>query len=161
MAAAICPGPGTANRGGGERFAISALLLELGRYGDPGSPCRSAPYTAAARPPAGRRRADADVSWLCTGSRGRLTGGDIMDADILEQVLPALARGVGGQAGQRAWMALPGMTGRTCSRGRLTGGDIMDADILEQVLPALARGVGGQAGQRAWMALPGMTARIC
>jgi hypothetical protein len=39
-----------------------------------------------------------------------------MDADILEQVLPALARGVGGQAGQRAWMALPGMTARICGR---------------------------------------------
>src|SRR5450755_1395043 len=67
-------------------------------------------------PPAGRRWADPGASWLCTDSRRRLTGGDTMDADILEQVLPALARGIGGQAGQRAWTALPGMTARICGR---------------------------------------------
>jgi hypothetical protein len=40
----------------------------------------------------------------------------MIDADVLGQVLSALARGAGGEAGQRARIALPGMTARLCGR---------------------------------------------
>src|ERR1017187_9113105 len=40
----------------------------------------------------------------------------MIDEDVLEQVLQALARGSGGQVGQRAWMTLPSMTARICGR---------------------------------------------
>jgi hypothetical protein len=40
----------------------------------------------------------------------------MIEADVLEQVLSALARGTGGQAGQRAWTALPSVTARICGR---------------------------------------------
>jgi hypothetical protein len=40
----------------------------------------------------------------------------MIEADVLEQVLSALARGTGGQAGQRAWTVLPNVTARICGR---------------------------------------------
>jgi len=45
-----------------------------------------------------------------------VTGGDMVDADVLGQVLSALARGAGGEAGQRARMALRYMAARLCGR---------------------------------------------
>jgi hypothetical protein len=51
-----------------------------------------------------------------SGQPTQETGGDMIEADVLEQVLSALARGTGGQAGQRAWTALPSVTARICGR---------------------------------------------
>src|SRR5579875_3504377 len=45
-----------------------------------------------------------------------MPGGEVMDPGVLAQVLTALAQGAGGQAGQRAWTALAGMTARICGR---------------------------------------------
>ena len=58
---------------GRERFAISALLLDMtGTADDLSTPCRSAPHPAPARPPVGRfGREDAGMSWLRAGSRRR------------------------------------------------------------------------------------------
>ena len=73
----------------------------------------------------------------------------MIDADVLEQVLPALARGGGGQAGQRAWMTLPSMTARICGRFSKEARAVAAACAGDKPDPAGLSGMAALLAERA------------
>jgi len=70
------------------------------------------------------------------------------DAEVLTQVLPALAH-EGGEPGQRAWAALAGMTTRICGRYSAEGRAIEAARAAGGSDPASFSGLAGLLTQRA------------
>lgn len=73
----------------------------------------------------------------------------MIDADVLEQVLAALARGGGGQAGQRAWMTLPSMTARICGRFSKEARAVAAACAGDKPDPAGLSGMAALLAERA------------
>lgn len=71
------------------------------------------------------------------------------DAEVLTQVLPALAHD-GGEPGQRAWAALAGMTTRVCGRYSAEGRAIEAARAAGGSDPAVLRRLAGLLTQRAF-----------